>query len=66
MLHFHGGSGEIRTHGPRKGPAVFKTAAINRALPRFHVWCHFLGDRNLNVADGLYSGSAGTGGALGR
>jgi hypothetical protein len=25
-----------------------------------------LGDRNLNVADGLYSGSAGTGGALGR
>jgi hypothetical protein len=25
-----------------------------------------LGDRNLNVADGLYSGSAGKGGALGR
>ncbi len=30
-----GGSGEIRTHGPLSGPAVFKTAAINRTLPRF-------------------------------
>ena len=26
-----GGSGEIRTHGGRKTPAVFKTAAFNRS-----------------------------------
>ena len=31
-----GGSGEIRTHGAISDSAVFKTAAINRALPRFH------------------------------
>ena len=30
-----GGSGEIRTHGAISDSAVFKTAAISRALPRF-------------------------------
>ena len=30
-----GGSGEIRTHGTISGSTVFKTVAINRALPRF-------------------------------
>ena len=30
-----GGSGEIRTHGPRKRSSDFKSGAINRALPRF-------------------------------
>lgn len=32
-----GGRGEIRTHGRRKTSAVFKTAAINRALPPFRI-----------------------------
>lgn len=30
-----GGSGRIRTHGTFKSPSVFKTDAINHALPRF-------------------------------
>ena len=33
-----GGSGEIRTHGADKDTLVFKTNAISRALPRFHVF----------------------------
>ena len=33
----NGGRGEIRTHGRRKTSAVFKTAAINRALPPFRL-----------------------------
>ena len=33
----HGGSGGIRTHGPREEPSVFKTGAINRTLPHFHI-----------------------------
>ena len=34
---FFGGSGEIRTHGPIAEPTVFKTVAINRTLPHFHI-----------------------------
>ena len=30
-----GGNGEIRTHGAISDSTVFKTVAINRALPRF-------------------------------
>ena len=33
-----GGNGEIRTHGPLSEPTVFKTVAINRALPHFLDW----------------------------
>jgi hypothetical protein len=32
-----GGSGEIRTHGALSDPSVFKTDAIGRTLPHFHV-----------------------------
>ena len=39
-FHFGCGEGGIRTHGTRKGPAVFKTAALNRSAtsPR-SVYC---------------------------
>ena len=33
-----GGSGEVRTHGPISGTAVFKTAAINQTLPHFQIF----------------------------
>ena len=33
----YGGNGEIRTHERDKPLTVFKTVAINRALPRFHM-----------------------------
>ena len=32
-----GGSGEIRTHGAISDSTVFKTVAINRALPHFRI-----------------------------
>ena len=35
MTPYVGGNGEIRTHGAISDPTVFKTVAINRALPRF-------------------------------
>jgi hypothetical protein len=38
-IHSFGGSGEIRTHGAISDSTVFKTVAINRALPHFHNWC---------------------------
>ena len=31
MFSWDGGEGEIRTHGTRKGSAVFKTAALNHS-----------------------------------
>jgi hypothetical protein len=34
--HNNGGAGEIRTHGPISGTTVFKTVAINQALPQRH------------------------------
>ena len=34
--HNNGGAGEIRTHGPISGATVFKTVAINQALPQRH------------------------------
>ena len=37
-----GGSGEIRTHGGRKTPAVFKTAAFNRSATLPLVEAHIL------------------------
>ena len=37
---YFGGSGEIRTHGPISESSVFKTGAINRTLPHFHIEIH--------------------------
>ncbi len=35
----YGGDGEIRTHGPIPRSTVFKTVAINRALPHLRINC---------------------------
>jgi hypothetical protein len=54
----NGGSGGIRTHEPFYWLPVFETGAINRALPRFHVWVNLERIARLELACSAWKAGA--------